>query len=59
MIGRAQRASVRPRTDGVALLAAIMVGAAYTNLSHPPVAAAIRPARFLALFGGLAWSQRA
>jgi uncharacterized membrane protein len=47
----------RVRRYAVALLTAIMVGAAYTNLTHPPLADAVRPAMFLVLLAGLAWCQ--
>ena len=49
----------RLRQYAVALLAIIMFGAAYTNLTHPPITSALRPIVFLVLLAGLAWSQRA
>ena len=48
----------RVRQYAVALLAIVMLGAAYTNLTHPPITAALRPVVFLILLAGLSWSQR-
>lgn len=48
----------RARQYAVALLAIIMIGAAYTNLTHPPISAALRPVVFLVLLAGLWWSHR-
>jgi len=48
----------RVRQYAVALLGVIMLGAIYTSLTHPPVAAVLRPAIFLALLSVLGWSQR-
>ena len=40
------------------LLAGVLVEASYANLSHPPLAQAIRPAVFLGLLLGLFVTQR-
>jgi uncharacterized membrane protein YphA (DoxX/SURF4 family) len=48
----------RTRPYAVALLAIIMLGAVYTNLTHPPISDALRPLVFLALLAGLSWAQR-
>ena len=49
----------RARQGAVALLAAIMLGAIYTNVTHPPLSEIVRPVIFLALLGTLATVQRA
>ncbi|MDA1081724.1 MAG: DoxX family protein [Gemmatimonadetes bacterium] len=48
----------RVRQPAAIGLAVLMLGAIYTNLTHPPMAEAIRPLSFLLAFGGLAWLQR-
>jgi uncharacterized membrane protein YphA (DoxX/SURF4 family) len=46
-----------PRLEryAIGLLALIMLGAVYTNATHPPVAALVRPLAFLFLLAGLVW----
>lgn len=44
----------RVSRPAMALLAVIMIGAAITNLTHPPAVQALRPVVFL-LFVGLLW----
>ena len=49
-----------PRLSGYAmvLLAGVLLEAGYANLSHPPLAQAVRPAVFLVLLLGLYVTQR-
>jgi putative oxidoreductase len=42
----------------VALLSILMLGAAYTHLTHPPQEAVLRPVLFLLVLGLLYWSLR-
>ncbi len=49
-----------PRASGYAmlLLAGVLLEATYANVSHPPIAAAIRPTLFLTLLALLFFTQR-
>ncbi len=46
-----------PRLEdyAIGLLTLILLGAAYTNATHPPVAAVLRPLVFLLLLAALFW----
>ena len=46
-----------PRLEryAVGLLTLILLGAAYTNATHPPVGAVVRPLAFLLLLAALVW----
>ena len=46
-----------PRLEhyAIGLLTLILLGAAYTNATHPPVAAVLRPLAFLLLLAALVW----
>ena len=48
-----------PQLDryAVGLLTVILLGATYTNATHPPVVAVVRPLTFLLLLAALAWSR--